>query len=346
MTALGIIKSMPPAPLISVVIVIWNSAAHLAQCLSALSRQTVQGFEIILVDNGSTDNGADGLDTRWTGLQLTVKRLPYNLGFAAANNIGARLARGKWLALLNADAYPEPDWLKNLLNAAQQNPEYTTFSSRQLQYNRPDLLDGAGDEYHVSGLAWRRYYNHTEKDHGFSQEEVFGACAAAAMYRREDFLRVGGFDEDYFSYFEDVDLIFRLRLAGGRCLYVPKAIVHHVGSASTGKISDFVIYHGHRNLVWTFLKDMPALLFWLYLPLHLLMNLYFLVSFTVKGKGRAIFKAKWDAIKHIPAVLEKRKMMQSQRRASLSEIHRLMSKGLLTPYWASRQRKKANGRNQ
>ncbi|MDP1547611.1 MAG: glycosyltransferase family 2 protein [Anaerolineales bacterium] len=337
---------MQSLPLISVIIVVWNSKKHLAACLGCLLMQTLGEFEIILVDNGSEDGALDELRDKYSSPDLHIHRLSSNLGFAAANNIGARLARGKWLALLNADAYPEPDWLKNLLNAAQQNPEYTTFSSRQLQYNRPDLLDGAGDEYHVSGLAWRRYYNHTEKDHGFSQEEVFGACAAAAMYRREDFLRVGGFDEDYFSYFEDVDLSFRLRLAGGRCLYVPKAIVHHVGSASTGKISDFVIYHGHRNLVWTFLKDMPALLFWLYLPLHLLMNLYFLVSFTVKGKGRAIFKAKWDAIKHIPAVLKKRKMMQSQRRASLSEIHRLMSKGLLTPYWASRQRKKANGRNQ
>jgi GT2 family glycosyltransferase len=121
-------------------------------------------------------------------------------------------------------------------------------------------LDGAGDEYHVSGLAWRRFYNHLANGYGLKPEEVFGACAAAAMYRREDFLKIGGFDEDYFSYFEDVDLSFRLRLAGGRCLYVPDAIVHHVGSASTGKLSDFVVYYGHRNLVWTFFKDMPGTL--------------------------------------------------------------------------------------
>src|SRR6185436_1800580 len=148
----------------------------------------------------------------------------------------------------------------------QENPKFTFFSSRQIQYNRPELLDGAGDEYHVSGLAWRRYYNHIEKEYGIKPEEVFGACAAASLYLREDFLKVGGFDEGYFSYFEDVDLSFRLRLVGRRCLYVPAAVVCHVGSASSGKVSDFVIYHGHRNLVWGYFKNMPALLFWAYLP--------------------------------------------------------------------------------
>lgn len=224
--------------------------------------------------------------------------------------------------------------------AAEQNPQYNFFTSRQLQYNRPDLLDGAGDEYHASGLAWRRYYKHTEKDHGFSQEEVFGACAAAAMYRREDFLRVGGFDEDYFSYFEDVDLGFRLRLAGGRCLYVPKAIVHHVGYASTGKISDFVIY-GHRNLVWTFLKDMPALLFWLYLPLHLLTNLYFILSFSVKGRGMVIWRAKIDALKGLGKMRPKRKEVQARRAVSTKQIYQVLERDIFMPFRVSSQRRRS-----
>jgi GT2 family glycosyltransferase len=329
---------------VSIIILSWNSGRHLPICLRDLSKQSFKDFNVILVDNNSTDNSADGLKDKWTDISFVVKKLDANLGFAVANNIGARLASGEWIILLNADAYPEQDWLENLLKAAEQNPQYNFFSSRQIQYNDPHLLDGAGDEYHVSGLAWRRYYNHIQSEYGLQQEEVFSACAAAAMYRREDFLKVGGFDEDYFSYFEDVDLSFRLRLAGGRCLYIPKAVVHHVGSASTGKLSDFVIYYGHRNLVWTYLKDMPTPYFWLYLPLHLLMNLYFLVSFTLRGKGRAIFNAKWDAIKHIPVVLEKRRMIQRQRKISPSEILRPMRRELLAPYWASRQRNLMNGK--
>lgn len=323
---------------VSIIILSWNSGRHLPICLSALSNQSFKDFNVVLVDNNSTDNSVDGLKDDWVDFSFVVKKLDANLGFAVANNIGAQLAGGKWIVLLNADAYPEPDWLERLIKAAEENPEYNFFSSRQIQYNAPHLLDGAGDEYHVSGLAWRRFYNHVENAYGLEQTEVFGACAAAAMYRREDFLKVGGFDEDYFSYFEDVDLSFRLRLAGGRCLYVPDAVVRHVGSASTGKLSDFVVYYGHRNLVWAFIKDMPGSLFWFYLPLHLAMNLFFLVSFIFKGKGRAIFKAKMDAMRGIPSVIKKRKDVQKLRKVSIKEINRFMSKGLLEPYWASRQR--------
>lgn len=331
-----------PAPLASIIIIAWNNKEHLAVCLSRLLRQIKSDIEIILVDNGSTD----GLDLDHIpsspDVSLRIERFSSNLGFAAANNIGARLARSEWIILLNADAYPEPNWLKNLLRAAEQNPEYNFFSSRQIQYHNPTLLDGAGDEYHASGLAWRRFYNRPIAGYGLSQEETFGACAAAAMYRREDFLKAGGFDEDYFSYFEDVDLSFRLRLRGGRCLYVPDAVVHHVGSASAGKLSDFVVYYGHRNLVWTFIKNMPGILFWLYLPMHLAMNCFFLISFIFRGKARAIFRAKRDAFLNIRQTFRKRREAQGARTIPIREIHRFMRKGLLDPYWASRQRKQGS----
>jgi GT2 family glycosyltransferase len=326
-------------PSVSIVIVSWNSAKHLPICLANLQAQTFRDFEIIIVDNGSTDNSIELAESQSFDSVLQVIRLERNFGFAHSNNLGARIARGEWLVLLNADAYPEPDWLEKLLLAAQQNPGFNFFSSRQIQYDRPELLDGAGDMYHVSGLAWRRYYNHQESEYGKQEEEVFGACAAAALYKREDFLQVGGFDEDYFSYFEDVDLSFRLRLIGGRCLYVPQAIVRHVGSASSGKLSDFVIYHGHRNLEWTYFKNMPSSLLWLYLPLHILMDVYFLLSFLLKGKTSAIFTAKLNALRGIPAALAKRRSIQKSRSVSATEIHRTMVKGIFSPYRASRQRR-------
>ncbi len=327
-----------PAPFVSIIIIVWNNKDHLAVCLGGLLRQIKSDIEIILIDNGSKDGLVLDELPPSPDVPVRIERFSSNLGFAVANNIGARLARSEWIILLNADAYPEPNWLENLLRAAEQNPEYNFFSSRQIQYHNPSLLDGAGDEYHTSGLAWRRFYNHPIADYGLSQEEVFGACAAAAMYRREDFLKAGGFDEDYFSYFEDVDLSFRLRLAGGRCLYVPDAVVHHVGSASTGRLSDFVVYHGHRNLVWTFIKDMPGILFWLFLPLHVAMNIFFLISFALRGKANAIFRAKRDAFQKIPVIWKKRKDIQSRRTISYSYILPFMKKGILDPYWASRMR--------
>lgn len=331
---------MLPSPLVSVILVSWNSAEHLPHCLDSLSQQTFGNFEIIIVDNGSADPGMEGLEQNYPGLDLRMERLASNQGFAVANNIGARLARGTWLALLNADAFPKPDWLEKLLDAAYRRPEFTFFSSRQLQYAQPDFLDGTGDEYHISGLAWRRFYNHPAQRYGLQEEEVFSACAAAAIYNREDFLQVGGFDESYFAYFEDVDLSFRLRLAGGRCLYVPEAEVCHVGSASAGKTSDFVMYHGHRNLVWTFFKNMPGSLFWWYLPLHIGMNFFFGISFLLKGKGSAVLRAKLDAFYRLPAIIRKRRQIQETRKVSAHDLLKVMNRELFAPYWALRRRAK------
>ena len=139
---------MNDLPLASVIIVTWNSAAHLPRCLASLSVQTFKDFEIILEDNGSTDGSAEGLERRWPALRLRVERLGENKGFAAANNLGARLARGHWLALFNSDAFPDPDWLEKLLQAAERYSEFSFFVSRQLQANAPYLLDGTGDVYH------------------------------------------------------------------------------------------------------------------------------------------------------------------------------------------------------
>lgn len=331
---------MPASPLVSVVLVAWNSAEHLPRCLDSLLLQTFRNFEVIIVDNGSSDHGTDELEEKYSKLDLRLERLTANQGFAVANNIGARLAQGKWLALLNADAFPRPDWLEELLKAANKHPEFTFFSSRQLQYSRPDALDGSGDEYHISGLAWRRFYNYPAQDYGLKEEEVFSACAAAAIYDRNAFLQVGGFDESYFAYFEDVDLSFRLRLVGGRCLYVPQAEVFHVGSASSGKTSDFVMYHGHRNLVWTFFKDMPGYLFWWYLPLHIGMNFFFAFSFLFRGKGPAVLRAKLDAFYDLPAIIRKRRQIQETRKTPARELWKVMNSELFAPYWALRRRHK------
>jgi GT2 family glycosyltransferase len=318
--------------LISVIVLCWNSVKHLAICLDCLSQQTFQDFEIILIDNGSLDGGTNELEQKYPELNLHVERQPLNLGFAAANNIGARLARGRWLALLNADAYPEPDWLEQLVLAVKENPGFSFFSSRQIQANDRHLLDGAGDSYHVSGLAWRRYYNRQAEHLALQPAEVFSACAAAALYLREDFLQAGGFDEDFFSYFEDVDLGFRLRLEGKRCLYIPQAVVYHVGSASTGKRSDFSVYYGYRNLIWTFVKNMPLPLICLYLPLHIGTLFFFVILLTFRGQGRAIWRAIFDAYLGMPKIIAKRQMIHKNLKSKPSDLLRVMSTGLLEPY--------------
>lgn len=314
------------SPHICIVIVNWNSWQLLDQCLHALARQTRQDFKVAVVDNASTRPVPETLLERHAGIEFIWS--DRNLGFAAANNLVIRNEPDvEWIALLNPDAFPEPDWLARLMEATQQHPGYAAFGSRQLIAGSEHLLDGDGDAYHISGLVWREGHGKAAASANREVREIFSPCAAAALYRRNALMEVGGFDEDFFCYIEDVDLGFRLRLLGYRCLQVPGAAVHHVGSATTGgKQSDFAVYHGHRNLVWCYVKNMPPALFWLLLPLHLAMNLAVIVMYILRGQPRIILKAKRDALHGLPSMWKKRKHIQSGRTAGYAEIWRILKK--------------------
>ncbi len=316
-------------PIVTVIVVNWNGERFLERCLTALLAQTATPHEIILVDNASTDGSLE-IARRFPSVRLLAQ--DSNTGFARGNNlaINAAAAGSVWIALLNPDAFPEPRWLEECLLSAQRNPQFDIFGSKLLNAADPTVLDGTGDAYHVSGLVWRTAHGIPASVLGEYECEVFSPCAAAALYRRSALLEVGGFDEDFFCYVEDVDLGFRLRLAGYRCLYVPKSVVHHVGSGTTGgKNSDFSVYHGHRNLVWTFVKDMPGLLFWLLLPLHLVLSLASIIWFAFRGQGRVVWRAKRDALLGLPKMWRKRQQIQKSRIASISDIWRVLDKHLI-----------------
>jgi len=311
---------------VSVIIVNWNGARYLARCLQALHQQVVAPHEIIIVDNASSDNSFE-IVRDFPG----VKWLPQhqNLGFARGNNVAVAAAdlASEWIALVNGDAFAEPEWLMNLLLAAQQFPQFDAFASKLLNAANPAVLDGQGDDYHISGRVRRIGFGKAVPDQQETCHEVFSPCAAAALYRRSAFVKTGGFDEQFFCYIEDVDLGFRLRLAGYRCLYVPASVALHVGSGSTGgQHSDFSVYHGHRNLVWTYVKNMPSVLFWLFLPLHLLMNLAGIVLCTVRGQFRVIWRAKRDAVWGLPEMWKKRCQIQRQRSVPWHRLLAMMKK--------------------
>jgi GT2 family glycosyltransferase len=152
------------------------------------------------------------------------------------------------------------------------------------------------------------------------------------LYRRDAFEELGGFDEQFFCYFEDVDLGFRLRLRGHRCVYIHSAVVRHVSSASSGYRSDFAVYHGERNAVWTFVKNMPAPLLWLYLPQHLALNLAALLFYPMRGQGKSVWRAKMDALRGLPAVLKQRRRVQAALHVDPWALRRSMSVGIAVPY--------------
>jgi GT2 family glycosyltransferase len=322
---------------VAVVIVNWNSGELLRRCLETLDRQTRRPDRVVVVDNASSDESLNrarqALQTLRTLEGTELIRLDENAGFAKANNIAARAAREfDAIALLNPDAFPEPAWLEALVAAAERNPGVAAFASQMRLDSSPDRLDGAGDSYHVSGRAWRNGHRMPSAEWPADDAEIFAPCAAAALYRRDAFDQVGGFDEQFFCYFEDVDLGFRLRLRGYRCLYVHSAVVRHVSSASSGYRSDFAVYHGERNAVWTFVKNMPAPLFWLYLPQHLVLNLASLLFYPMRTQGKAVLRAKIDALRGLPAILERRRRVQADLHVDPWTLRRSMRVGITLPY--------------
>jgi GT2 family glycosyltransferase len=308
---------------VSIVIINFNSGNLLAKCLQKLAAQTLIPERVWVVDNASVDGSAEIADA---SDRVKVIRLVENIGFAAGNNLALAQCATPLVALLNPDAFPEPNWLEVLLNTVEKNPEYAMFGSRLVAAENPGRLDGDGDCYHISGMVWRDGHGRefiAEKE----PWEVFSPCAAAALYRTEDLRQVGGFDEDYFCYLEDVDLGFRLRLMGQRCLQVPTAIVQHMGSATTGgQRGDFSTYYGHRNLVWTYFKNMPLLLLWLFLPLHLTANLISIIVGFLRGQGAVMLKAKRDALVGLPQMLRKRRVIQRNRTATVREIFDVLNR--------------------
>lgn len=324
-------------PPITVVIVNWNGGRLLLRVLKALQGQSLRPARVVVVDNGSTDGSAEMVARVFPGVRL--QRLGKNLGFAAANNLALREeVATPWVALLNPDAVPEPDWIELLWQGVRAHPGCSAYGCRMRRYDDPRRLDGSGDCYHPCGWGWRRDYGVAEAEAHLRPGEIFAPCAAAALYRREDVLAVGGFDEEFFCYFEDVDLGFRLRLAGKRCFYLPDAIVRHVGSATTGRRSDFAVYHGYRNLIWCWWKNMPGAVLWRHLPAHLLFNLLLLVTALPNGQGRVVLRAQRDALGGLPRILRRRHRVVCRPDETATAA---MTADWRAPYRAWRQRCRA-----
>lgn len=305
------------SPEISLVIVTWNGRPYLEPCLRAVSAQKNVDVEIVLVDNASTDDTVDFVRTRFP--EVRIVSLPRNEGFAAGNNAGAKQARGEFIAFLNNDTVPEADWLSALRNGIDRDRGFLLATSRIVYMHDPAIIDSAGDGLLRWGGAFKRHHGapaHMAAESG----EVFGVSGAACLIARSVFTELGGFDEEFFASHEDVDLSYRARLLGYRCRYVADAVVRHHGSATVGRISQFAVFHGQRNLEWLYLKNTPASLLARTLPGHLLYNAAGAIYFARRGCLGAFLKAKAAALASLPAVLRKRKAVQATRRVGARAI--------------------------
>lgn len=312
-------------PAVTVVIVNFNAGDHLAKTVRDLMVQSEPQFRAIIVDNASSDGSvAAAQDAVRDDNRFEFILQPVNTGFAAANNLAARKAETPWLATLNPDAAPQVDWLERLLAATQRHPDVAMFGSTQISQLDRDRLDGTGDCYFATGLPWRGGYGWPRTALP-AESEAFTPCAAAALYRRQDFLAAGGFDESFFCYVEDVDLGFRLRLRGHRAMQIPDAVVFHVGGGSGGGSSDFARYHGVRNLIWCFVKNMPGALFWPLLPFHMVMLTAYGIMAGLRGRSRLFLRSIHDAICGLPVAWQQRRTIQASRVARWQDIADVLS---------------------
>ena len=241
---------------VSVVIPNFNGMAYLDGVLSSLERQTIRNFEVILVDNGSTDGSCAFVSAEYPWVHMI--QLPENYGFSRAVNEGIHAARSPYVLLLNNDTEAEPDFLEEMVAALRRHKKAFSCQAKMIQLHDRDKMDDAGNYYCALGWAFARGKGKDIR-HYDREQKIFSTCAGAAIYRKKFIDRIGDFDEEHFAYLEDLDIGYRARICGYQNWYAPKAKVYHVGSGTSGsRYNSFKVRLAARNCIYLNYKNMPG----------------------------------------------------------------------------------------
>ena len=266
---------------VSVVIPNFNGIAFLDSVLASLEGQTLNNFEVILVDNGSTDGSCSFVTANYPWVHLI--ELSENFGFCGAVNAGIRAAKAPYVLLLNNDTEVKEDFVEEMLAAIRRHKNAFSCGARMVQYHDRDKLDDVGNYY--CALGWSFARGRGKDIHAYETEDrIFSACAGAAIYRKKILEKIGYFDEEHFAYLEDTDIGYRARIYGYENWYAPKAIVYHVGSGS--RYNQFKTRYSSRNNIYLIYKNMPLLQIILNLPFLVAGFLVKFLFFAVKGMGK------------------------------------------------------------
>ena len=269
---------------VSVVIPNFNGIAFLDSVLASLEGQTLSNFEVILVDNGSTDGSCSFVTANYPWVHLI--ELSENFGFCGAVNAGIRAAKAPYVLLLNNDTEVKEDFVEEMLAAIRRHKNAFSWGARMVQYHDRDRLDDVGNYY--CALGWSFARGRGKDIHAYETEDkIFSACAGAAIYRKKIIEKIGYFDEEHFAYLEDTDIGYRARIYGYENWYAPKAIVYHVGSGTSGsRYNQFKTRYSSRNNIYLIYKNMPLLQIILNLPFLAVGFLIKFLFFAVKGMGK------------------------------------------------------------
>jgi GT2 family glycosyltransferase len=256
--------------------------------------------------NASNDGSVEYIHQNFPRVKMLIQS--DNLGFAGGTNTGIENATGEYILTINNDTILTPDFIDELAKPMISNPTVGMCASKMIF---PDgRINSTAICISRSGAAWDRGMGELDRGQYDRPEEVFGACAGAALYRRSMLDEIGLFDADFFLYMEDVDLAFRARLSGWKCMYVPTARVYHVHGGSTKPGSDISVYFGNRNLLWYVVKNFPKRTLLIFSPWIIGRNIAIIPYYFLKSKGRTIIKAKTDSVKSLHRMIKKRQSVK------------------------------------
>ena len=324
-------------PLVSVIILNWNGKEYLEDCLCSLKAQSFKEFEIVLVDNGSTDDSVHYVNEHFGGM-VRLLELRENKGFAGGNNEGIGLARGKHIALLNNDTEVDIHWLKNLVECIEGDEHVGMVGSKILNFYRRDEIDNTGHLIYPDGL--NRGRGRLEEDQGQydNKVEILFPSGCAALYRKSMLEEIQGFDDTFFAYGDDADIGLHGRLLGYRAAYCPAAVVYHKYSKTAGRYSAMKAFHVERNRVWILLKYFPLSSI-LASPYYTAKRIFMQGYGVLTHRGAAsrfaentswgaltetFLRAYKSAFAGIPAVLKKRKQIQKRKKMGPWEFRGLL----------------------
>lgn len=326
-------------PKVSIIVLNWNRLAHTMECLDSLKKITYAYYDVVVVDNGSKGDDVSVLRGKY-GDYVHLIQNKKNFGFAKGNNVGIRYAlqnsNPRYVLLLNNDTVVDSQFLTELTKVAERDERIGSCQSKIMSMKDPKIIDAIGvgifrrpaegitayPTFFLDGHACQIGYLEKDKGQYDQEREVFGPCACSVLCRREMLEQIGLFDEDFFAYFEDVDLAWRARLFGWKCMYVPTSLVYHVSSATGASIKT---YYLARNLTYYVLKNAPRDIVYRHM-IRLLVSFPMTLILGLKHRDYRnmlkMLRGKLDIFCHIPKMLKKRRELQSARLVPDSEIER------------------------
>jgi GT2 family glycosyltransferase len=323
---------------VSIIILNWNGEEYIERCLKSVIKQTYNNYEIIVVDNASVDRSLSIIEKTFPN--VTILKNGRNVGFSAGNNIGIQKTRGKYIATLNVDTEVRPEWLEALVKSIEKDSSVGMCASRMILDDNRDIIDSTGLHLFVNGTVIDRGREKPVIGNYEFVDEVFGPCAGAALYSKKMLNIIGLFDESFFAYYEDVDLAWRARLMGWKCIYVPDAIVYHKRSFSlkNRESQKRTIYLKERNKWFCIVKNWPRFIlikYSIFVFFHSFLSLIFHALFY---RTLVQLKAWCFIIFNLPALLKKRKGIQQKKSVepkAFSDFFKWPSLKKLTKYRAS-----------